>query len=287
MTEVPDHLLRRSQERRAALGGGGEGGGEPPASPGEAPGTGEAASAVEPAGGTDVAPAAAAAPVAEPPKPLPPYVQAAIRRPKVPKFAVPILAALPVWALVYAGAFVAPGEALDPELALGKQIYNTNCSGCHGGGGEGGTGRPLAGQVLLTFPNKADHIAWVLNGSPAAGTPYGDPGRPGGQRVAQTGGFGAMPGFEGTLSEEEINAVVRYEREVLDEGEAEPTGEDATGSDGGGGSGTAEAEQQGGDVGGDSGSESQTSTTTESGSKAGGGTGSGTGGDNTSTTSHD
>jgi mono/diheme cytochrome c family protein len=284
VTEVPDHLLRRSQERRAALGGGGEGGGEPPATPGEAPGTGAAASAVEPAGGAEVAPAAAA-PVEEPPKPLPPYVQAAVRRPKVPKFALPILAALPVWALVYAGTFATPGEALDPELALGKEIYSASCSGCHGGGGEGGTGRPLAGQVLLTFPNKADHLAWVHNGSPAAGTPYGNPDRPGGQRVSQTGGFGAMPAFEGTLSEEEIAAVVRYEREVLGGGEPEPSGEEATESDSGGGTGSANAEQQGGDVGGDSDDESQTSTTTESGSKAGGGTGSGTGGDNTSTTS--
>ena len=30
-----------------------------------------------------------------------------------------------------------------------------------------------------------------------------------------TNGFGAMPGWEGTLTPEEINAVARYEREVL------------------------------------------------------------------------
>jgi mono/diheme cytochrome c family protein len=243
VTEVPDHLLRRSQERRAALGGGGEGAGEPTATPGEAPGTGAAASAVEPAGGAEVA-TPAAAPVEEPPKPVPPYVQAAIKRPKVPKYAVPVLAALPIWAIVYAGAFVQPAETLDPELALGKQIFADSCASCHGGGGEGGTGRPLANQVLLTFPNKADHLAWVRGGSPAAGTPYGDPARPGGQRVSQTGGFGAMPAFEGTLTEEEIAAVVRYEREVLDDSEPEPAGEGDTtegdtaeGSDGGGGSG--------------------------------------------------
>ena len=233
MTEVPEHLLRRSQERRAALTGGGDGGGEPPATPGEAPGTGDAASAVEPAGGAEVA-APAAAPVEEPPKPLPPYVQAAIRRPKVPKFAIPVLAALPVWALVYAGTFATPAQSLDPELELGQETYQTNCSGCHGGGGEGGTGRPLANQVLLTFPNKADHLAWVHNGSPAAGTPYGAADRPGGQHVSQTGGFGAMPAFAGTLTDEEIAAVVRYEREVLGGGEPEPSqggAEESTGSD--------------------------------------------------------
>jgi mono/diheme cytochrome c family protein len=223
VTEVPEHLLRRAQERRAALGGGGEGG-QPPASSGEAPGTGASASAVEPAGGSEVAAAAAVpAPVEEPPKPLPPYVQASLKRPRVPKFAVPVLAALPVWALVYAGTFHQPAQSLDPEVEHGQEVYLTNCSGCHGAGGEGGTGRPLAGQVLLTFPNKADHLAWVHNGSPAAGTPYGNPDRPGGQHISQTGGFGAMPAFKGTLSDADIAAVVRYEREVLGGGEPEPS----------------------------------------------------------------
>jgi mono/diheme cytochrome c family protein len=264
VTEVPEHLLRRSQERRAALTGG-EGGGEPPASPGEAPGTGAAASAVEPAGGGEVTPAAAAPePVAEPPKPVPPYVAASLRRPKVPRFVVPVLAALPVWGLIYVGAFTQPPVSLDPEVEHGKEVYLTNCSGCHGANGEGGTGRPLAGQVLLTFPNKADHIAWVLNGSPAPGTPYGDPGRPGGQHTSQSDGFGAMPGFEGTLSEEDIAAVVRYEREVLDNGEPEPSGAGgAEGDHSGGGNPESNAQQQGGQTGSTSTSTGETSTNAE------------------------
>lgn len=270
MTEVPEHLLRRAQERRAALSGGGEGG-PPPAPPGEGPGTGAAGSAVEPAGGSAVAPAATA-PVEQPPKPLPPYVQAAMKRPRVPTFVVPVLAALPVWALVYAGAFTKPAQTLDPEVERGKQVFLANCSGCHGGGGEGGTGRPLAGQVLLTFPNKADHIAWVHNGSPAAGTPYGDPNRPGGQRISQTGGFGAMPAFKGTLSDADIAAVVRYEREVLGGGEPQPSTEaELNWSTTGGspsGSGTADAQGQGGKTGGSTTSTSagneSTSTTTKS-----------------------
>src|SRR5438445_795345 len=81
-----------------------------------------ATSAVEPAGG-GVAPAAAApAPIEEPPKPPPPYVAAALRRPKVPKYAIPVLAALPVWALVYAGTMVPPSNK-DPQLKLGAQIF--------------------------------------------------------------------------------------------------------------------------------------------------------------------
>jgi len=48
--------------------------------------------------------------------------------------------------------------------------------------------------------------------------PYGDPDREGGQQVSQDG-FSAMPAFgpdsPSPLTEEEIVAVVRYEREIL------------------------------------------------------------------------
>jgi mono/diheme cytochrome c family protein len=209
VTEVPEHLLRRSKERRAAIGGGGEGS-EPPATPGEAPGTGAAASAVEPAGAADVAPAAAAAVPAEPEKPVPPYVAAALRRPKIPKYALPVLAALPVWALIYAGAMVKTAPA-DPLFDEGQAVYAANCAGCHLASGNGGTGRDLH-EVLKTFPNVEDHVAWVENGSPDAGTPYGDPEREGGQRVSQSGGYPAMKGFKDELTAEQIAAVVYYER---------------------------------------------------------------------------
>ena len=208
MTEVPEHLLRRSKERRSAIGGGG--GSEPPATPGEAPGTGAAASAVEPAGATEVA-AAAPAPVEVPPTPVPPYVAAALRRSKVPRFAIPVLAALPVWALIYAGAMVKSSTA-DPQLKEGATIYAASCSGCHAADGSGGTGRPL-NEVLKTFPKLADHIEWVTDGDRPNGTPYGDPNRAGGQRIAGSGGYTTkMPGFKGTLTADEIAAVVRYER---------------------------------------------------------------------------
>jgi mono/diheme cytochrome c family protein len=205
VTEVPEHLLRRAKERRAAVSGGG--GDEPAATPGDAPGTATAASAVEPAA---AAPAAAAPAVVEPPKPVSPSVAASLRRPRVPKFAIPVLVALPLWALIYAGTLTSSAPA-DPQLELGRSVYNNVCSGCHGATGGGGTGRNLH-ELLLTFPDAADHIAWVQNGSPAAGTPYGAADRPGGQRIAQSGGFSAMPGFADSLSEEEIAAVVRYER---------------------------------------------------------------------------
>jgi len=251
MTEVPEHLLRRSRERRAALGLGGEEGGPPPGE-GDAGAAPAGASAAAPVRAEAAAPAAAtpAAPPAppEPPKPPPPYVAAALARPKVPKWAIPVLAALPLWALVYAGSLYVPSAAsADPVLAEGQDIYNQQCSGCHGGAGGGGQGRPLSnGDVLLTFPDPQDQLAWVNAGSGLVGegNPYGDPNRPGGQHVAGETAGGVMPAFGGTLTPDEIVAVVRYEREVL-------SGE--TGSalaEGEGASPVNEAQSEGGDTGG-------------------------------------
>ena len=221
MTEVPEHLLRRSKERRAALGldGGGDGGDAAPPAPPAA--GGEPAEPVEPAGDVPAVAATAAAPPAPveaaPPPPMPAYLAAATTRPKCRAGPCPCSLVLPIWALIYAGTMTA-GEAgiTDPVLAEGEELYSANCAACHGPGGEGGTGRPLNGDnVLLTFPDPQQHIAWVTDGSPAPGTPYGDPNRPGGQHVSQSDGFGAMPAFGGTLTPEEIVAVVRYEREII------------------------------------------------------------------------
>ena len=104
MTEVPDHLLKRSRDRRAALGLGG-GGDDSPAAEASATDTG---SAVEPATPTAAARPAAVAtpgvPAATPPEPLAPYVEAALRRKRIPFWAMPVLAFLPVWAILYAGS---------------------------------------------------------------------------------------------------------------------------------------------------------------------------------------
>jgi mono/diheme cytochrome c family protein len=230
VTEVPEHLLQRSKSaRQRAAGGGGEGGD----APAESAGAGAASTAVEPAAGSEVAPAAAAAVPVVPEKPVPPYVAAALRRPKIPKYALTALAALPVWALVYAGAMVTSAPA-DPLFDQGQTIYQAKCSGCHNADGSGGTGRNLH-EVVQTFPDAEAHHAWIENGSPAAGTPYGAADRPGGQRVSQTGGFGAMPGFKDELTPEQIDAVAYYERvEFGGEAPAAPGAEGAGGTAGGG-----------------------------------------------------
>ncbi len=256
MTEVPEHLLRRSQERRAALGLGGGGEGGPPSGGGDAGGAPEGASAAAPvpaeAAATPAAPTPAAPPAPpEPPKPPPPYVAAALARPKVPKWAIPVLAALPLWALVYAGTLYIPSAAsADPVLSEGEELYAAQCASCHGGEGGGGVGRPLSdGEVLLTFPDPADHIAWIEGGSATVGegNPYGDPDRPGGQHIAGETAGGNMPAFGETLTEEEIIAVTRYEREILG-GETESAL--ANPSEGDGASPEDEAQSEGGDTGG-------------------------------------
>lgn len=84
----------------------------------------------------------------------------------------------------------ADGEP-DPVLALGRDVYGSRCSNCHGSSGGGGTGPRLAGEVAEKYPDPADQAAVVRDGR------------------------NNMPSFGGTISEEEIAAVVRYTREVL------------------------------------------------------------------------
>ena len=75
---------------------------------------------------------------------------------------------------------------------LGRTVYQQSCASCHGGAGEGASGPAMAGVAdRLTVDQ---HLAVVRDG------------------------LGSMPGWDGTLSDEEIEAVVEYERTVLDGG---------------------------------------------------------------------
>ncbi|MDP8975127.1 MAG: cytochrome c [Actinomycetota bacterium] len=218
MTEVPEHLLKRSRERREALGLAASS-----PQPSEAPTEGTQGMSTA----TPEAPATAAAasearpaPVSKPePEPvveeavpaLSPAAQAAMRT-KIPMWVMPVLILLPFWGFLYMGAF---GDRTVKKVETPADVYaKAGCSSCHGSGGEGGVGPALAGGVSkLTFPNEADHIAWVKDGSgPVSGQRYGDPNRPGGQAGPATGG---MPGFAGQLSDAEIEMVVKYERDEL------------------------------------------------------------------------
>lgn len=73
----------------------------------------------------------------------------------------------------------------------GGQIFQANCSSCHGTSGEGGIGPKLAGVVTHDFPNAADQITVV------------------------TKGRGSMPAFGGNLTPSQIRQVVDYTRTGL------------------------------------------------------------------------
>ena len=222
MTEIPEHLLKRSRERRAAMGGGEE------SSDDSAPSTSTPAT-------TAAAPAAPAAPsgpperaeaptpaVPEPPKPDIPVVAAYKSRKKVPFWAMTALALLPVWAFMYARAVTTQAVEAAGPLAEGEVVYG-NCASCHGGAGQGGVGYAFNdGEVLKTFPNIEDQLRFVYFGSANYALEgidvYGDPDREGGAH--ETNGLpGGMPaqGAEagGALTDYELLGVVCHERFVL------------------------------------------------------------------------
>ncbi len=103
---------------------------------------------------------------------------------------------VPVVALaaVVVGCVDPPPEVTsgDPILVEGREIYGRSCASCHGSAGEGGVGAKLDdGLVVGQFPEIGDQIDLVTDGK------------------------NNMPAFDDRLTPEEIEAVVRYTREVL------------------------------------------------------------------------
>lgn len=94
-------------------------------------------------------------------------------------------------------------DAASPaQLELGAQVYAERCQICHGREGAGGVAPTLAGGAAVArFPDPAEMVAFVLAGS-EPGRPYGEGGQ----------GTGGMPPWENVLSDEEVAAVVAYER---------------------------------------------------------------------------
>jgi mono/diheme cytochrome c family protein len=196
VTEIPEHLLKRSKERRAAIGG--EEAGDAPAASGSAV---EPAAASEAPAATPAAPAAAPAPVVVPPKPVRPSVAAAKSRRKVPVWALPVLAAVPLWAYVFQATLEPPPKPDDTPIALGKEVYS-GCQSCHAADGSGGVG-PSLKAVLETWPDYRDHMAWVRLGSDGWPTQtYGANDKP------KLNGMPSHP----AMSDKELAQVVLYER---------------------------------------------------------------------------
>ncbi|HSL74469.1 MAG TPA: hypothetical protein VK853_08375 [Ilumatobacteraceae bacterium] len=231
MTEIPEHLLKRSRERRSAIGKGDDDAGTAEGAPSTTPATTSssvpATTSATPATTGPAPRTAAPAPATPPPpKPEPVYVQAEKRRKKIPFWAMATLSLMPIWALMYVRAVTEPPEVVEGPLGLGGEIYNS-CASCHGGGGGGGVGYAFSNQaVLQTFPRIEDMVRYVYYGTEeynAAGVDiYGNPERPGGPHL--TGGLGVMPGFSGQLTQYEIIGVVCHERYTL--GGADPTSDE-------------------------------------------------------------
>jgi len=118
----------------------------------------------------------------------------------------------------YEGRGVAATNTIN-YIALGQEVYAgaAACAGCHGGGGGGGVGPAFTGGALYTtFPTCADHTKWIQLGSAGwqaeVGPTYG---------AEDTVSIGGMPGFQGKLTEDELYAVVVFERVVLGVGNTE------------------------------------------------------------------
>ncbi len=108
------------------------------------------------------------------------------------------------------GTYATYGEALfNMDLASGA----FGCARCHTPGwswgdpgvpGQGGLGWNLTGGAVNDhFPNEADMIAFIKNGS-VNGAKYGIQGQ----------GSGKMPGFSAMLTDEQIQAIVEYVRSL-------------------------------------------------------------------------
>jgi len=101
------------------------------------------------------------------------------------------------WVAELKGAQAAEVESADREwsmaelMAQGEEVYNTVCSACHQGNGQGVPGAfpALAGGAITTGP-VAEHIDIVMHGSPGT----------------------AMQAFADQLSDVEMAAVITYER---------------------------------------------------------------------------
>jgi hypothetical protein len=202
VAEIPEHLLKRSRDRRAALGLGGD--------------SADDAGSTQPATSSPARRGRAAAPAAPPPpKPDSPVVAAFKRRKRIPFWAMVALSLLPVWALLYARAVTTQAEVVAGPLGVGEEVYASTCAGCHAADGSGGAGYAFTeGEVLQTFPHIEDQLRWVYFGTEgynaADVTIYGNPDRPGGAHI--TGTKGVMPAQGTALTGAELLSVVCHER---------------------------------------------------------------------------
>ena len=179
-----------------------------------------AASAAPAAAASYSAPPALIDNMAAVPDPVAPWVAAAQSRQKIPFWAIPVLALLPIWAAIYMLTLDTPTPTELGPYEAGAEVYNNKgCSGCHGGAGAGNGNNPaLIGPTGATkvFKVPADQVTWVILGSAgykAAGLEtYGDA-----DVVRPIGG--GMPAWGEVLTADEIMDAILHERSALNDEE--------------------------------------------------------------------
>ena len=206
MTEIPEHLLKRSKERRAAVSG------ESADAAAPASATPATVDASTPAVAAAAAPAKAAAPAAPPPpKPDPAFIAAAKSRKRIPFWAMATLSLLPIWGFLYVQGLKPEAKTVAGPIGVGQRLYGS-CAGCHGTTGAGGVGRSFNdGAVQKTFPHIEDQLNLVYTGSQA----YRDAGLTyyGAQAAGHLGYNGAfMPAQKTNFTEAQILGLVCHER---------------------------------------------------------------------------
>jgi mono/diheme cytochrome c family protein len=89
-----------------------------------------------------------------------------------------------------------PTKSYLPRLALGKRVYEDNCSGCHQNNGKGiaSTVPALAGNGSVTASEPYNVVMAILEG------------------FAPQGNWGAMASFANALNDDQIAAVANYVR---------------------------------------------------------------------------
>ena len=88
---------------------------------------------------------------------------------------------------------VGPNGESDTELSMGRAVWTRHCASCHGSSGQGGRGKKLNdGEIFKIYP-EVDGLLSVISVGKGQG----------------------MPAFGSKLSNEEIAAVSRYIREIL------------------------------------------------------------------------
>ena len=212
MTEIPEHLLKRSKAAKAKADGA-------PADSGDAAASTDAPSTAVAKADVPAAPAKAAKSALPdappPPKPDIPVVAAYKQRKKIPVWAMMTLALLPVWGLMYARSLTETEKVVAGPIGDGTEVYG-GCASCHGGAGEGGVGRKLSdGEVMKTFPHIEDMLNLIYTGSKAYEDdgvgPYGDASR---GHLKYNNAYMPAQGesYGGALTYAEILAVTCHER---------------------------------------------------------------------------